>query len=73
MGGQTLKVNVHTYHTYRNLLGKLQQVFDGEPEMLIEAVSIMESLLVHARRVMRTKLENSDETVGPVFDYEWKD
>ena len=41
--------------------------------MLIEAVSIMESLLVHARRVMRTKLENSDETVGPVFDYEWKD
>ena len=51
MGGQTLKVNVHTYHTYRNLLGKLQQTFDGEPEMLIEAVSIMESLLVHARRV----------------------
>ena len=61
------------HRTYRNLLGRLQQAFDGEPEMLIEAVSIMESLLVHARRVMRTKLENSDETVGPVFDYEWED
>ena len=73
VGGWTLKINAHTYRTYRNLLGKLQQVFDGEPEMLIEAVSIMESLLVHARRVMCTKLENSDETVGPVFDYEWKD
>ena len=60
------------HRTYRNLLGKLQQAFDGEPEMLIEAVSIMESLLVHARRVMRTKLENSDETVGPVFDYKVK-
>ena len=61
------------HRTYRNLLGKLQQTFDGEPDMLIEAVSIMESLLVHSRRVMRTKLENSDETVGPVFDYEWED
>ena len=40
---------------------------------LLKQFSIMESLLVHARRVMRTKLENTDETVGHVFNYEWED
>ena len=64
------------HQIYRNLLRKLQQVFDGEPEKVFDTVSIMESLLVHAKRVMRTKLDVNNpksETVGPVFDYEWEE
>ena len=63
------------HQAYRNLLGKLQEVFGGEPEKIGDAIVLMESLQVHAKRVMSTKLDpsHSDETVGPVFDYLWED
>ena len=62
------------HQVYRNLLGKLQETFSGKPEKIREAVALMESLQVHAKRVMSTKLDPaSDETVGPVFDYVWED
>ena len=62
------------HQVYRNLLGKLQETFSGEPGKIKDAVSLMESLQVHTKRVMSTKLNPaSDETVGPVFDYLWVD
>ena len=62
------------HKVYRNLLGKLQETFSGKPEKIREAVALMESLQVHAKRVMSTKFyPASDETVGPVFDYVWED
>jgi hypothetical protein len=62
------------HQVYRSLLGKLQETFSGQPEKIRDAVALMESLQVHAKRVMSTKLDPaSTETVGPVFDYVWED
>ena len=61
---------------YRSLLRKLQNVFDGSPEELKDAVSIMESLQVHGKQLMNISLNASDPkspTVGPVWDYEWEE
>ena len=60
--------------TYRRLLRELQATFNGEPERINSAVGVMESLLVHAKRVMRVPLYSNpalEETCGPVWDYEW--
>uniref|UniRef100_A0A1X7V178 Iminophenyl-pyruvate dimer synthase domain-containing protein n=1 Tax=Amphimedon queenslandica TaxID=400682 RepID=A0A1X7V178_AMPQE len=63
------------FHTaYRNLLRELHATFGGEPERIASAVTIMESLLVHGKRVMRVPLTpESEETCGPVWDYEWEE
>ena len=63
------------FHTaYRNLLRELHATFGGEPERINSAVTIMESLLVHGKRVMRVPLTpDSKKTCGPVFDYEWEE
>ena len=64
------------HQVYRTLLRKLQEVFNGEPEKISDAVAIMESLQVHAKRLMALPLDPNDpnsETVGPVFDYFWED
>ena len=60
--------------TYRRLLRELQATFNGEPERINSAVGVMESLLVHAKRVVRVPLYSDpalEETCGPVWDYEW--
>ena len=58
--------------TYRKLLRELQATFSGEPERITSALTIMESLLVHGKRVMRVPLSpDSQETCGPVWDYDW--
>ena len=60
--------------TYRRLLRELQATFNGEPERINSAVGVMESLLVHAKRVVRVPLYSNpalEETCGPVWDYEW--
>ena len=60
------------HYAYRALLRKLQEVFDGDTHGLKDAIAIMYTLAVHGHKTMRTKLEdNSDETCGPVWDYEW--
>ncbi len=63
------------HQAYRNLLRKLQTVFNGSPEEIFNAVSVMESLQVHAKRLMWTKFNPADPsdhtTCGPVWDYEW--
>ena len=58
------------HRVYRSLRGKLQETFGGEPEKIRDAVALMESLQVHAKRLMALKLDpEREETVGPVFDY----
>ena len=58
--------------TYRKLLRELQATFTGEPERITSAVTIMESLFVHGKHVMRVSLRpDSQETCGPVWDYDW--
>ena len=63
------------HQAYRNLLRKLQAVFNGQPDEIFDAVSIMESLQVHAKRLMWTKFNPNDPqdrtTCGPVWDYDW--
>ena len=63
---------------FRNLLRQLQKIFNGynsEKEVQL-AVELMESIQIHAKKTMWTKLKPNavgDETCGPVWDYEWPD
>ena len=63
------------HRVYRNLLRVLQKTFNGEPEEISEAVKLMESLLVHAKRCISTPYSTpydaSDYNCGPAWDYEW--
>lgn len=60
---------------YRMLLRKLQEVFNGRPEDIFVAVELMESLQVHAKRLMYIKYDPDDPdevvTCGPVWDYDF--
>ena len=61
---------------YRSLLKKLQNVLNGAPEALKDAVTIMESLQVHGKQLMKMPLDPTDPnspTVGPVWDYDWEE
>ena len=54
---------------YRALLRILQEVLNGRSERMKEAVAVMESLGIHARLVMQTRLHPHEEaTCGPVWD-----
>eukprot|EP00731_Ephydatia_muelleri_P002393 Em0001g2393a len=67
---------------YRALLKRLQEVFDGDKGVL-DMIAILESLGVHARKVMWTNLSPpspvdpteyppcAEVTCGPVWDYDW--
>ena len=63
------------HRVYRNLLQKLQEVFSGHPDDIFVTIQLMESLLVHAKKLMRTMVDPSDPenstTCGPVWDYLW--
>lgn len=57
---------------YRALLKRLQEMFDGLSEDIKGAIAVMESLGIHARLVMQTRLQSHEETTcGPVWDYNW--
>ena len=57
---------------YRALLRILQEVLNGCSERMKEAIAVMESLGIHARLVMQTRLHPHEEaTCGPVWDYSW--
>jgi hypothetical protein len=63
------------HQVYRMLLRKLQDVFSGKPEDIFVAVQLMESLQLHAKKLMWTKFNpydlTDDTTCGPVWDYDW--
>ena len=60
------------HRVYRELLQILQKMFDGEPDKITEAVQLMESLQVHAKRCISTPYMANDYNCGPVWDYEWE-
>ena len=60
------------HRVYRKLLQILQKTFDGEPDKIVEAVQLMESLQVHAKRCISTPYMANDYNCGPVWDYEWE-
>ena len=52
----------------------MHETFNGEPEKIGEAVELIESLQVHAKRCIATPLAedtDSDYKCGPVWDYDW--
>ena len=63
------------HKVYRLLLSKLQYVFNGHPDDIFDAVQLMESLQLHAKKLMWTKFNpydpSDDTTCGPVWDYDW--
>ncbi len=64
-----------TFHSlYRSLLQILQAAFDGKQDAIKEAVPIMSTMQIQAKKLMTMAVpENSEQTYGPVFDYDWKD
>ncbi len=70
-------VDARAFHDiYRALLRKLQQVFNGQPTLIKEAITLMESLQVYAKKLMQIPLDDEaidPKTIGPVFDYIWDD
>ncbi len=78
----TIKPNTDCYiqskafhKVHRNLLRKLQEAFNGKPDEIFTAIELMESLKVHAKRLMWTRFNPYDSQdkrmCGPVWDYEW--
>ena len=70
-------VDARAFHdNYRALLRNLQQAFNGQPDLIRESVTLMESLQVYAKKLMEIPLDPNminPETIGPVFDYIWDD
>ena len=56
---------------YRSLLRVLDKTFNGEPQRITEAVELMESLLVHAKRCLSTPYMTYNYNCGLIWDYEW--
>lgn len=65
------------HNAYRALLRKMQEVFSGNPCLITDAVELMETMQVHAKKLMWTRFrpnsEIDDRTCGPIWDYEWPD
>ena len=56
---------------YRHLLNVLHMAFNKQPWVIDEAVTLMQSLKVHAIKLMRTPIDGSTtETAGPTWEYE---
>lgn len=69
-----LFLSLPSHTSCRSLLQKLQQAFDtADSADMLRAVQLMESLKGHGKTVMWTKYhpKGSEETCGPVWDYEW--
>ena len=63
---------------YRSLLRSIQTAFDGKPDAINDAVYIMESMQIQAKKLMRMEMPIIPEdhpavTCGPVFEYEWEE
>ena len=63
------------HRMYRSLLKSLQEAFDGNPDIIDEAMYIMESMQIQAKKLMQSEIPTPTghprQTCGPVFDYEW--
>ena len=77
--GTQVYYEAKTFHRiYRSLLRSIQTAFDGQPDAINDAVYIMESMQIQAKKLMQTYMPNTpsghpNTTCGPVFQYEWED
>ena len=75
-GTQVYHKAKHFHEIYRSFLAKLQEVFDGKPDSIDDAVYLMESLQLHMKELMMLEIPSPPgwpkRTCGPVFDYEWE-
>lgn len=55
--------------TYRDLLDKLHDALNGQPELLMQAVVVMYDLKYKAVELMKTPIGDGNETAGPSFEY----
>ena len=55
---------------YVQLLNRLHQTFNGDPDGFGDMVSIMFSLKIHAKLLMRSYISESSVTAGPAWEYE---
>ena len=59
---------------YHSLLKALQNVFDNNPNGILGALPIMESLELHGKQLMMDPTpDDPTQTCGPVFDYDWNE
>lgn len=54
---------------YRNLLNRLHKVLNGEPDGFGDAVALMQSIKVHAKKLLQTPTHDGF-TAGPAWEYE---
>lgn len=77
-----LPVGSHVYREakifhriYRSMLRSLQTTFNGSPDSITEAVTIMEAMQLQAKKLMQIQVPVPDghpnQTCGPVFNYNW--
>ena len=78
-GGERIMLGTNCYTeatafhgVFRALLRELQTTFGGNPSNIFNSIELMESLRLHAKRVMRVKFDDSEETCGPVWDYDFQ-
>ena len=55
--------------TYRRLLDTLHDAFNGQPDLLIQAVGMMYDLKYKAVALMRTPVPGKDYNAGPSFEF----
>ena len=55
---------------YLQLLNRLDKTFNGDPEGFGDMVSIMWSLKIHAKLLMRSYFKGRSVTAGPAWEYE---
>ena len=75
-GTQAYTIALTFQKQYRNLLRQMQTIFDGNPKGIRDAVNTMEALNVYGKRAAAEKMDPEvcdSETVGPVWDYNWKE
>ena len=54
---------------YRHLLNRMHEGFNGKPEVFEDVVTIMQSLKLHAIKLMRTFFDGT-HTAGPTWEYD---
>ena len=65
------------HRMYRSLLESIETMFSGHPDSVNDAVYIMESMQMQAKKLMNMSVPvppgHPNQTCGPIFDYEWED
>ena len=68
--GSTIRTAQKEFNeVYCTLLHRLDEAFDGRPQILADAIPIMFELKAHAQTLMHLPTEDGRTTAGPTFEY----